>query len=119
RKMDDGKNEYTVPISENEISCEIFEISAEDLALYTWRDRICVQRTNCEPTMSKTVSIDANASDSVKDVKAKFLENDNITCTRTARLLFEGMELEDDYTLSDYDIQPQSTLNIELSINIQ
>ncbi|CAG8703667.1 3003_t:CDS:1, partial [Racocetra persica] len=117
--MDDGRNNYTIPISENEVSCEVFDISEEDLALNAWCGHIYVLRTSCEPMLCKTVLIYVDSSNTIRDIKENFLNIENITHTSTARLFFNDIELNNDYTLLDYGIQPLSTLNIELSINIQ
>ncbi|RIB09546.1 ubiquitin family-domain-containing protein [Gigaspora rosea] len=118
--MDIEMNDYAMLMSENEVSCEIFDISEEgNLTLNAWSGHIYVLRTSCEPLECKTVSINIDTSNSIKDVKTKFFQIENIIHASAARLFFKGIELEDNYILSDYDIQPSSTLNIELSINIR
>ena len=59
----------------------------------------------------KTITIEAGLSDSVRDVKLLISEKTDIA-SNEQRIVFEGRQLEDGYTLSDYNIQNESTLNL-------
>lgn len=63
----------------------------------------------------RTITLDVDPNDTIQSLKQKIESKENIP-VQEQRLIYSGKQLNDTFTLSDYNVQDQSTLHLMLRL---
>ena len=63
----------------------------------------------------RSITMEVDSQDTIGNIKAKIQDREGVR-PEEQRLLFHGKQLEDEYTLNDYQIENSSTLHLVMRL---